>query len=211
MKPWILALMMALFTTPSVANEEETLWVDKPVGSDLELVLAQGQKLKVHSIEGMATLTVHEGHRRTFTWDEGECQHTEVAQARTKRWFGIFGLYLAGTYGQTDCNGIHRVQYAEGQLHFDDIDKLYQWLDESKRHCREDHPSDEACEAHYTPDGLFFLYDRSTNAKVVGFRVIQLYLNNRKPVGLVGTDQNILFETVVEDLENRNELLIPAQ
>lgn len=142
-----------------------------PVPDYSETVLDDGTRLTARTPEGEITIEAGPGLLRTLKWD-GATRFV-VTQPRKERYYGSKGIYFNGRPSNWETyNGLARVNYEEGQRHFDNLDDAKIWMQIRRLHYV------------HTSDGLVVGWRRRPAKQTLQVEVWQFYIDGAKPSSL---------------------------
>ncbi len=151
---------------------------DKPY-SFTELVMKPGESITAETPGGTITVKADDELTRTYTW-EGASRSARL-WPRPKRWYGSLGAYFPGNGEHwREHHGITRGVLGEGQQHFQTLGEAIAWIQTPWHQPR----------SVYRDDGLFVLFDKTTERRQLGVDVIQIYIRGRKPTSLPGSQNH---------------------
>jgi hypothetical protein len=151
-----------------------------------EMVMSQGTTITATTPEGSIAITADAGFKRSYTWD-GETRSATL-WPRWERWNGSLGAYYPGPGEHWRSNhGITRGVLEEGQQHFQSIEEALKWIGlQNHDHCV------------YRDDGLMVWWQRTPIRKQLNVEVWQIYIDNKRPTHLPGSQNDKIVTVVAE-------------
>lgn len=155
-----------------------------------ELVMREGTRIEA-SHDG-STITVTAGKEIDRIYESGGCKLKSNMNARTSRWFGSLGIYdPAGSVGWSlftpaACNGISRTVVGEGQIHFDDMQFVYEWIRRQQR------GYGKTGNTVWTNDGLLVAWNTVPGRAQLNADVLQICINGKRPKNLEGATDSAI-------------------
>jgi len=142
-----------------------------------EIVMTPGMKLTARTPSGTITITANEGYKRTYQW--GSCSKTVTLSPRHERWLGQKGIFYPapGITWLFGCEGIHRADLEESQLHFGTEQEFLMWISQYK-----------GVPYVYTNDGLMVGFRTFPDRMIVIVEVHQVFIDGKKPSRLHDAD-----------------------
>lgn len=153
-----------------------------PVPERNEIVLESGTKLVANTPSGKIIVTAGPGLLRTIQWDGAK--RWVVTKAREQRWAGSLGIYYNGAPPHWEpYHGLSRLDYAEGQRHFDNFHEAKIWMQIRRMHFV------------YTGDGLAVAWERNFDEHTLQVEVWQFLIDGEKPSYLPGAQSYLIRTT----------------
>ena len=149
--------------------------VPQPPPGNLELVMAEGDRITATTSAGTVEILAGKWLQRTYTW-EGASREANL-WPRTERWYGSMGAYFPGPGRHwKDHHGIRRGVLGEGQQHFKGQAEALAWLKEQSGY----YPT------VYSNQGLVVSFDKVPEREQLNVVVSQILINSKRPTRLPG-------------------------
>lgn len=150
-----------------------------PVPARNEVALASGTEVVANTPDGKIVITAGPGLLRTYSWNGAT--RWVVMTPRQERWAGSLGLYYEGTPpGWAPYQGLTRVELAEGERHFENMDDALIWMQIRRLHFV------------YTKEGLVVGWRRLPSEHTLQVEVWQFFINGEKPSYLPGAQDYLI-------------------
>lgn len=146
-----------------------------PVPERNEIVLETGTKVTATTAAGEITIIAGPGLLRTIKWDGAT--RWAVMKPREERYAGSLGIYYEGTPPDWKPHqGLRRLNYEEGQLHFETLHAAKVWMQIRRLHFV------------YTDTGLVIGWKREFEDNTLTVEVWQFYISGEKPTNMPGAE-----------------------
>lgn len=146
-----------------------------PVPERNEIVLETGTKVTATTAAGEITIIAGPGLLRTIKWDGAT--RWAVMKPRKERYAGSLGIYYHGTPPDWKPHqGLTRLNYEEGQLHFETLRDAKIWMQIRRLHFV------------YTDTGLVIGWKREFKDDTLTVEVWQFYISGEKPTDMPGAE-----------------------
>jgi len=142
-----------------------------------ELVMHEGVKIEAQKSSSSIRVSAGKGFDRTYEWEN--CKLKSNMGARKERWYGSMGIYdPAPSFGFSfrGCAGIFRTVVQEGQIHFDDLQFAYKWLQRRPKNSP----------TVWTTDGLLVSWNIVPRRNQLNVDVWLMCINGKQPTQLEG-------------------------
>lgn len=133
--------------------------------------------IEAHADNSSVKIISSKGFDRIYEWDD--CKLKSNMGARRQRWYGSMGIYdPAPSFGFSfgGCSGISRTVVQEGQIHFDDFQFAYKWI---QRHPKSD-------KTVWTNDGLLVSWNIVPGRMQLNVDVWLICIDGKRPKQLDG-------------------------